>query len=316
MTAASLRDVSKSYGSHRALQGMSFELPKGSVCALVGPNGSGKTTTMGILGGLLKHQTGQVDILGQGPFDAERHAGQVSLMPQDCTPSPYMSLRKILMFYGQLQGLSNGLEEEVDQRLKQVELHDRASSKYGQLSHGMRRRFSVAQALLGSPQLILLDEPTSGLDPELVVQIRDLIAAQRGKATLLVSSHILSELEALCDYVVFIDGGKCVRQGTMREVTSGGNVVRYILSSHLSRQDYDELELLLQGCTLGYQEPVLTVAAPQSQTVEETNRLCLPALLERDLQILEVRAGDTLEQTYLRTRNAKLASAPAQVGGN
>jgi ABC-type multidrug transport system ATPase subunit len=283
--------------------GLSFEVPRGVICGLIGPNGSGKTTTMGLLGGLLRHQQGAVDILGQGEFSAERHAGKVSLMPQDCSPSPYMSLREILRYYAKLQGIEpSAAGQEADKRLAEVYLQDRARSKYGTLSHGMRRRFSIAQALLGDPELIMLDEPTSGLDPELVVQIRSHLASKRGQATLLVSSHVLSELETLCDYVVMIDGGRCVRQGTLAEVTATDNTVRYTLSTV---PDLEQLQLELQACTLQWSPPLLTVIAPTSQSIEETNRLCLPVLLQAGAGIVGVQAGGSLEQSYLQTKNAR-----------
>lgn len=301
MNAVTLSRVHKSYGATRALDGMSFDVPEGSICALVGPNGAGKTTTMGLLGGLLRAQSGQVDILGLGPFDARRHAGKVSLMPQDCSPSPHLPLIEILRYYAVLQGVPRGdVASEVALRLEQVKLTQRSRSRYGELSHGMRRRFSVAQALLGSPSLVMLDEPTSGLDPELVVHIRNLLAAQRGTSTLIISSHVLSELEALCDYVVFIDQGKCVREGSMGAVTAREKSVRYTLSSE---PDMAQLQLALQACTLDWIPPVLTVTAPASQPVEETNRLCLSALLQTNAGIVAVNAGHSLEETYMRTRS-------------
>lgn len=301
MNAVVLSRVHKRYGASVALDGLSLEIPAGTICGLVGPNGAGKTTTMGLLAGLLRAQSGQVDILGQGPFDARRHAGQVSLMPQDCTPSPHLPLVEILHFYARLQGVPReNVAAEVELRLHQVQLTDRARSRFDQLSHGMRRRFSIAQALLGSPALVMLDEPTSGLDPELVVHMRELLAAQRGKSTLLLSSHVLSELESLCDYVVFIDRGRCVQQGTMGQVTARQKSVRYTLSTE---PDMAQLQLALQACRLDWRPPVLTVTAPASQPIEDTNRLCLTALLQSGAGIVGVNAGQTLEETYMATRN-------------
>jgi ABC-type multidrug transport system ATPase subunit len=302
MSAIRLHKVNKRYGSRSALLDMSFEVPTGAICGLIGPNGAGKTTTMGLLGGLLRHQGGEVDILGQGEFAAERHAGKVSLMPQDCSPSEHMSLRDILTYYAKLQGIEGSLATiEADKRLSEVFLQDRASSKYGALSHGMRRRFSIAQALLGDPQLVMLDEPTSGLDPELVVQIRKHLAQKRGQTTLLVSSHVLSELESLCDYVVMIDEGRCVKQGTLKEVTEADKSVRYTLST---KPDLDALGIELQGCSLTWSDPILTIVAPASQSIEETNRLCLPELLRTGAGIVGVQAGGSLEDSYMRTKNA------------
>ena len=306
MIALELTDVQKRYGGHYALDKMSFRVPSGSICGLIGPNGSGKTTTMGIVGGLLRPQSGNINLLGDGPFSAHKHAGRVGLMPQDCVPNPHFSLRSLLTHFARLQGVEESkVSAQVEQRLGEVQLLDRANARYGELSHGMRRRFSVAQALLGSPELILLDEPTSGLDPELVVSIRELVSKQRGNATLLVSSHILSELETLCDYVVFIDKGRCVQQGTLAEVTAAANTVRYTLSQDqdLSPQARSQLELALQGSTLDWASPVLTVHAPRSQSVEDVNRLCIPALFAAGLGLQSVQAGDSLEQTYLKTKD-------------
>src|SRR5690606_1845735 len=132
----------------------------------------------------------------------------------------------------ELQGLDrNAAHQQADIWLERVRLTNKAKSRYGELSNGMRRRFSVAQAMLGEPELILLDEPTSGLDPELVIELRDLIVSMRGKSTILVSSHILSELESMCDYAIFLENGSCVRQGRMTEITGQNAVVRYRLAS-------------------------------------------------------------------------------------
>ena len=303
MTAVVLDKVVKRYGSHLALNELSLTIPKGSICALIGPNGCGKTTTMGVIAGLLHIERGAVDILGRGPFDARAHAGRVSLMPQDAVPSTHVSISESLRYYARLQGLDPAsAKREAEVALEKVQLHDRARSRFGQLSHGMRRRFSIAQALLGKPELVLLDEPTSGLDPELVVQIRELIMQQRREATMLISSHILSELETMCDHAIFVERGKVVRQGSMAELTSTNTLVRYTLSSP---PDLPALELVLQGCTLEWREPTLSVRAPQSQPVEKTNALCLRALLDQEVGILEVDAGHSLEAAYMELKRGQ-----------
>ena len=300
MRAAALHRVVKRYGQTLALNGVSLEIPLGSVCALIGPNGCGKTTTMGVMAGLLQFESGTADILGEGPFSAARHAGRVSLMPQDATPSLHVPIRDSLRYYAELQGLRPAdAEREAQARLEQVCLADRARSRYGELSHGMRRRFCVAQALLGRPELILLDEPTSGLDPELVVQIRDLILRQRGSATVLVSSHILSELETMCDHAIFMEQGVVVRQGPMSQLTAQNRVVRYTLTE---APNLDLLGVELQGCSLSWQPPTLTVNAPESQPLETTNALCLAALLTQKVGILSVDPGQSLETAYLSMR--------------
>lgn len=297
MSAVVLENVVKRYGRQLALNSLSLRIPSGSVCALIGPNGCGKTTTMGVIAGLLRIESGSVNVLRQGGFAAEKHAGKVSLMPQDAIPSQHVPLVDSLRYYAELQGMSAvEAAKEAWARLEQVRLQDRARSKYGELSHGMRRRFSVAQALLGKPELVLLDEPTSGLDPELVVQIRELIMGLRGAATLLVSSHILSELESMCDHAIFVEAGKVVRQGPMSQLKGGSRVVRYTLTR---QPDLEALGVALQACTLSWQQPTLVVNAPESQALETTNELCLGALLSQKVGILRVDSGQSLEAAYL-----------------
>src|SRR6185295_4123522 len=137
-----------------------------------------------------------------------------------------------LVYYGELQGLS-GAEAKRDAELwlERVRLADRAHTRQGELSHGMRRRFSVAQAFIGQPELILLDEPTAGVDPELAAELRELFRQRRGLATLLISSHVLSELEELCDYAVVIEQGRCVRQASMQGLLRADTLVRVTVSS-------------------------------------------------------------------------------------
>ena len=300
MNAVSLSQVVKRYGKRPALCGLTMMVPKGSICALIGPNGCGKTTTMGVIAGLLKIESGTSNILGAGPFDAKTHSGELSLMPQDATPSVHVPIIDSLCFYAELQGMTRDeAKRNALECLAKVQLSDRASAYFAQLSHGMRRRFSIAQALLGNPKLILLDEPTSGLDPELVVQIRELILRQRGEATLLVSSHILSELETMCDYAVFMDQGQAVRQGTMAELTSSGSVVRFTLSR---MPDLQALELTMQGCSLQWSAPTLTIRTPRSQSIEATNAICLPVLLGQGVGILEIGTGQSLEAAYMNLK--------------
>jgi len=302
VNAIAMAGVVKSYGSKRALDGLSFDIPKGVVCAVIGPNGSGKTTTFGILAGLLRYEAGSVSLFGEGAFDARRHAGRVSLMPQDSAPSPHTKLVELLRYYGTLQGLSAAeASREASAWLERVQLGDRASARIGQLSHGMRRRFSVAQALLGKPELILLDEPTSGLDPEVAVEIRQLIAEQRGRATVLVSSHVLSELEELCDHAVILQAGRVVRHGSMASITRANTLVRVTLAR---APELEALRAALAGATLSWQAPHLLVQSADTSTVQAMNAVLLRALLDQGAGILEVQAGESLEATYLATRRA------------
>ena len=286
MNALSLRGVRKRYGKTHALSGLDLEVPEGVICGLVGPNGAGKTTTFGIVGGLIRPDEGTVDVLGAGPFNPAVHRGRVTLLPQDCELHPATPVRKLLLFFARLQGLSAAeAQKDVDRVLEAVDLRDRADARIRQLSHGMRRRVQVAQAFLGTPRLVLLDEPASGLDPEQTARMRQLFLSARGTCTLVVSSHILSELEAVCDHVAILEGGVCLRAGSMEDITGSATEVRIRFEGTLP----DGL-----GGTVRDGWLVL-----QGETVAAINAEVLPKLLDAGVGILEVRQGRSLESSYL-----------------
>jgi ABC-type multidrug transport system ATPase subunit len=300
LNAVVVVDVSKRYGRQVALDGLSLEIPSGSVCAIIGPNGSGKTTLFGALAGLLAIDSGSIDLFGHGPFNPARHSGRISLMPQDSLPSPHATLKQSLCHYAELQGMdARSARREAEHWLARVRLGERQNARYSQLSHGMRRRFSVAQAFLGQPDLILLDEPTAGLDPELAAEMRALFAERRGKATLLISSHVLSELEGLCDYAVFIEAGRRARQGSMQSVRHADTLVRLRLTA---KPDLAELERQLSPVSLEWSEPVLSVRLDGREPPEIANARILRLLLDRGVGVLSLEPGQSLEASYLATR--------------
>ena len=295
--ALALSGVVKTYGAARALDGLALSIPRGSVCGLVGPNGAGKTTTFGVVGGLLRPDAGVVDILGAGPFDPAVHRGRVTLLPQDCALSPHTPVGELLRFYARLQGLGRArAAREAERVLELVSLSDRAGAKIRQLSHGMRRRVAVAQAFLGEPELVLLDEPTSGLDPDLVASMRALFQSQRGRATLVISSHLLAELEATCDHVIFLERGRCTRAGPMHEVTGRRRAARIRIEG---AAPLDALREALPGATIRVEGDEIVIAAPPGLALTALNRAALGALLAAGVGVVEVRAGQSLEATWL-----------------
>jgi len=300
MSEVQLVDVVKRYGKLVALDGLSLAVPKGSACAVIGPNGSGKTTMFSVIAGLLATNSGRVELFGEGPFDARRHAGRVGLMPQDAAPSPHATLRQSLCYFAELRGLDRAAaRREAEHWLARVRLETRADSRPGELSHGMRRRFSVAQAFLGDPELVLLDEPTGGLDPELVAEMRQLFLERRGKATLLISSHILSELEDVCDYAVFIEQGRLVRQGEMRALLQSDSLIRLKLSR---KPDFAGLRERAGALALEWSEPTLDVRVRGDQPIDSANAKLLRELLDQGVGIIELSTGQSLEQSYLASR--------------
>ncbi|MEE9334914.1 MAG: ABC transporter ATP-binding protein [Granulosicoccaceae bacterium] len=206
-------NLSKHYGSTKALDKLELKLEAGEPIALVGPNGAGKTTFLSLLCGFIRLSGGEVKVLGHEP-GSQALSGRMSALPQDARFDPTLSVGRQLKLYAQLQGLSSDqATKEVSRVLDVVRLPEVINDKSESLSHGMRKRVALAQALLGSPELILLDEPTAGIDPPNVKIIRDLIREQASNATFIISSHNLDELEKLCTSVVYLENGKLVQMG-------------------------------------------------------------------------------------------------------
>lgn len=217
--AISSRKLVKRYGRTRALDGFSLDVPAGAVLGLVGPNGAGKTTWMMALVGLLRLESGEIDLLGKGPFDAAVHGGAVAILPQDSELPLEMTPRTVLVGFAKMQGLSGeAARKAADEALAAVNLADRARSSIRSLSHGMRKRVMVAQCFLGEPALVLLDEPMNGLDPDEAERMRRLILAGKGRRTVVISSHNLLDLERLCTHVAFVEAGRVVRVATVDEL--------------------------------------------------------------------------------------------------
>ncbi len=307
-SALSLRGVRKRYGKTVALDGLDLEVPRGALLGLIGPNGAGKTTTFGIVGGAVRADAGTVDVLGEGPFDPARHAGRLAILPQDCELHPESSPRQLLTFYARLAGLgTRAATHEADRVLDLVRLRDRADSRVRHLSHGMRRRVAVAQAFLGQPELVLLDEPTAGLDPHLVVEMREVLREERTKRTLVVSSHVLADLEATCDHVAFVEAGRCVESGRVEEVTRRARIVRIRVAEPLG----DEALSIVRERAHRIEGEELVIELVEGEDPASFHRELLPLLLERGARILEVRLGESLETAYMASRSRARAALPA-----
>ena len=295
-----VQDLVKSFGRRKALDGLSLEVPSGSTFGIVGSNGAGKTTFMAVVAGLLQSHAGWIDLLGAGPFDPARHAGRITLLPQDSRFPPHALVEELLAYYGCLQGIpKRRLPGEIQRVLEWTHLSDRRRSAIRTLSHGMNRRLAIAQAFLGAPELVMLDEPLSGLDPREAARIRDLLNGQRGQRTVLISSHDLHDLEVLCDHVAFIEQGRLVRQDTLERVVHRGTSLSYVLA--LGTAPLDDLSACLpdvQWCASADGSQI-TATFGEPLTPGSVNALALPVLLRAGVQLLEIRRGSSLEQEYL-----------------
>ncbi|WNC70151.1 ABC transporter ATP-binding protein [Thalassotalea nanhaiensis] len=203
--------LNKFYGEKHALNNIEFTINKGEPIALVGPNGAGKTTLLSILCGYIKPCSGKVSVFGDEP-GKRGNLSRLAALPQDAQLDPRFSIAKQLTFYAQLQGLTKSQAKlEAYRTLKLVGLEDSINSKPSTLSHGMRKRVTIAQALIGEPEIVILDEATAGLDPHNAREIRSLVAELSSQTTFILSSHDLSELERLCNRVLYLEDG-CLQQ--------------------------------------------------------------------------------------------------------
>ncbi|WP_372807236.1 ABC transporter ATP-binding protein [Pontiella sp.] len=296
----------KQYRRTRALDGLSLTVPQGSIFALVGSNGAGKTTLMSIVSGLVKPDRGACDVLGHGPYSAARHAGLVAILPQDSVPPRHARIDHLLHYYARLQGLHRApARAAVREVLGWVNLADKTTARVSELSHGMLRRFTIAQAFLGNPEIVLLDEPMSGLDPVEAANIRNLIRSRRGRQTIVISSHILHELESVCDQVAFIEAGRLMRQNSMKHVTRHGRQINMNITGTPPLARLQELvpEHAVEFDAAAQMLRIHLTGQPTA--LGSINGLIIPALLDAGCQIIEIVLGSNLEHEYLNQRQAR-----------
>lgn len=216
-----IENLTKRYGNKYALSGISFEVNKGEIVGFLGPNGAGKSTTMNILTGFLSFTDGKVEINGLDildyPDEAKKNIGYLPEQPPlylDMTVSEYLN------FIYDLKGCKLNRKKHIAEIIEVVRLTDVRGRLIGNLSKGYRQRVGIGQALVGNPQVIILDEPTVGLDPRQVVEIRNLIRTLGLDHTVILSTHILSEVQAVCDRVIIINKGKIVADRKTEDIAS------------------------------------------------------------------------------------------------
>ena len=214
--------LNKSYGSRPAVQDLSFMVPDGQIYGLLGPNGAGKSTIMNILTGYLAPTEGEVKVAGfRLPEQAQQAKACVGYLPEQPPLYPEMTVQEYLDFVAELKGVKHAQrKQQVLAAARRTGLEEVLPRVIRSLSKGYRQRVGIAQALLGSPQLIILDEPTVGLDPAQVIEIRNLIHDLGETHTVILSSHILSEVQTICDRVLIIAHGKVAAQGTPEELAA------------------------------------------------------------------------------------------------
>ena len=213
-----VHDVEKRFGEQRALKGVTLRLEKGEVVGLLGPNGAGKSTLMRLVTGYLPPTSGRIEVCGfdvmDEPLETKRRVGY---LPEHNPLHEEMYVREYLRFVAGVHGVANR-NERVDAVLAEVGLAPEVHKQIGQLSKGYRQRVGLAQALIHDPEVLILDEPTSGLDPNQLVDIRALIRRLGQDRTVILSTHIMQEVEAMCDRVVLIRLGEMVADASVESM--------------------------------------------------------------------------------------------------
>lgn len=238
MEVLQINNLHKNYGRIRAVDGISFQVNKGEVFGILGPNGSGKTTTLSIITGIIEQNNGDFNWFGK-PADkyARKKIGSLIEVPNFY---PYLSLERNLIIVADIKEVDHS---DIDRVLKVVNLFERKNSRFDTLSLGMKQRLALAAVLLGDPEVLVLDEPTNGLDPEGIAEVREVIKGEalKGK-TIILASHILDEVEKVCSHVAVLKKGKTLAYGKVDELLNNDDLL------YLEADDMNSLHSELQDC--------------------------------------------------------------------
>ena len=288
--------LTKRYGRVLAVDGLSLEVPKGRIFGLLGPNGSGKTTLMSMLLGLVRPTQGNFTLFGnspeQGGLDKELH--RIGALIESPSFYPYMSGRNNLAYF---QGISGrGSPKELDSLLDQVGLAARGGDKFQTYSLGMKQRLGLAYTLLGDPELLLLDEPTNGMDPAGMAEVRELIRNLAGEnRTVILSSHLLNEVEQVCDSVAILSHGRLIAQGEVAELLRERGRPQVRLRTTDNAKAWEILNALAWVDSVGSDNGYLIAGVEADRSWEIT-----AALSRNEVYVSEmVSAQISLEQYFL-----------------
>ena len=290
MTILEINQLDKSFGAVHAVNNLSISIKKGEVYGILGPNGSGKTTTLAMVLGIVQADKGSYLWFGE-PDKPSLHRNIGALIE---TPNfyPYLNLVKNLLIVCQIKEID---PSDIDRVLKLVNLYDRRGSKFQTLSYGMKQRLVLASILLGDPQVLVLDEPANGLDPEGIAEVRVIIRkeAERGK-TIIMASHILDEVEKVCSHVAVLKNGKLLAAGEVGELLKGERILL------IASPDTEKLKTFLDSHPVAekytLENGVFSVALPADADVTSISR----ELLENGIVVSKLEEKkQSLEDQFL-----------------
>jgi ABC-2 type transport system ATP-binding protein len=261
----SIQGLSKSYKNIRAIQNLNLQIKEGQAYGILGPNGSGKTTTLSIVTGIIRQESGSFSWFGEAPEAGQRRSiGSLIETPHFY---PYLSLVKNLRIICDIKGMGY---HDIDRVLETANLHERRKSRFSTLSLGMKQRLGIAAALLGDPRVLVLDEPTNGLDPEGIAEVREVVLEQvkQGK-TLILASHILSEVEKICTHVAILKKGELLANGPVKELLAEDEIIEISCNNNAAlREKLENSDLVKEVET---ENGVLVLTLKEKVTPSEIN---------------------------------------------
>ncbi|MBN98256.1 MAG: MFS transporter [Gemmatimonadetes bacterium] len=302
-------ELAKYYGDFTAVENVTFRAEKGEILGFLGPNGAGKTTTMRMLTCFLPPSGGRASVAGFDVVDESMEVRKrIGYLPEQPPVYNDMTVQSYLRFVAKIKGVSSaGLKGAVDGVMEKVGLTDRRDSVIGHLSKGYRQRVGLGQALVHEPDVLILDEPTVGLDPNQIIEIREVIKGLKGDHTIILSTHILSEVSMTCEKVVIINNGRIVGEGTPESLTAQmreGEVLRAQISGPTEsvegvlRSIEGVVDVVLEGAAEADGDQVYLVTSQPDRDIREQ---LVRKLVENGFALKELRALDiTLEEVFRR----------------
>ena len=303
-----IKNLTKRYGQIRAVDDISLTIKKGEILGFLGPNGAGKSTTMNILTGYISATSGSVSVGGYDIMDSPREAKRLIGYPPEQPPLYYdMTVNEYLRFICDLKSVPlKQRRRQLDEILYLVKIGDMRDRLIKNLSKGYKQRVGVAQALVGNPQVLVLDEPTVGLDPKQIIEIRKLIGALRHEHTIILSTHILQEVNAVCSTVAVINKGKLAASGSVSDFTAAEGTVSKFMISVVGGSGKSEIQKVLQNVDGVRRVDFVRVDKDafifnvESEKKSDVRRGVFNALAHANMAEIELRpVGRTLEEIFI-----------------
>ena len=298
-----IQNLSKSYGFQKAVDNISFEVKTGEVLGFLGPNGAGKTTTMKMITNYIDIESGDITIGGQSVTtgNLKKHIGY---LPENNPLYLEMPIIEYLEFCAALQGVTKAqMPHRVREMVRLCGLDAEKHKKIGELSKGYRQRVGLAQAMIHDPEILILDEPTTGLDPNQIVEIRELIRQLGKEKTVILSTHILPEVEATCDRILIINKGKIVADGTastLRKQSQGQQVVRIKIDDGEANVIYEKLRALPTVAMVDFVDRDQNRFEVQSAAEQTSNKSIFKMCVENDWVLSEMIPFETKLEDIFR----------------